>query len=209
MRLKTMQKYFLIMGLCMGLGSAAWAETDVAASLYGAFTGKTTADGVAQSPANSAGGLIELRHISKPYIGYEATYSFNRGNQSYQDTLFACPVILPSCTPPTPASIKANAHEVTADWLASVKVANLRPFALAGGGLLFDVPVSGQTSTSTATKPVFVYGGGLDWGLLPHLGLRLQYRGNLYQAPHLSKLFTNGSTFTNTAEPMIGIYFRL
>ena len=211
MRLKTLQRTFLLIGLCVGVVSAAGAETDVAASLYGAFSGTTTADLVVQSPANSAGGLLELRHISKPYIGYEATYSFNRGNQSYLNTLIACPAnFLPiPCIAPAPVSVKANAHEMTADWLASVKIANLRPFALAGGGLLLDVPVSGQASTSTATKGVFVYGGGLDWGLLPHLGLRLQYRGNLYQAPHLSKLFTNGSAFTHTAEPMIGIYFRL
>jgi len=204
-----MSKSLLLVALCIGLSTRAWAETDVAASLYGAFTGTTTGGVVVQSPAVSAGGLVELRHISKPYIGYEATYSFNRGNQTYRFTLVPCPVIVPNCTAPTPVSVKANAHEVTADWLASVKIASFRPFALAGGGLLFDVPASGQTNASTATKGVFVYGGGLDWGLLPHLGLRLQYRGNLYQAPHLSNLFTNASTFTHTAEPMIGIYFRL
>jgi opacity protein-like surface antigen len=88
-----------------------------------------------------------------------------------------------------------------------LKIANLRPFALAGGGILFDAPVSGQASTSSTTKPVFVYGGGLDWGLLPHIGLRLQYRGNLYKAPNLTTLFASTKTFTHTAEPMIGAYF--
>jgi len=92
--------------------------------------------------------------------------------------------------------------------VASLKIANLRPFALVGGGLLLDVPVSGQVNTSTSTKPVFVYGAGLDWGLLPHIGLRLQYRGNLYKAPDLTKLFTSTDAFTQTAEPMIGAYFR-
>jgi opacity protein-like surface antigen len=193
------------------LGSAAGsAQTDVAASLYGAFTGTTSSSGIRQSPSNAAGGLIELRHISKPYIGYEATYSYNRANQSYLPLVVpaACPVGATSCYV-NPTSVKANANEVTADWVASVKLANLRPFALAGGGLLFNVPASGQTSTSNATKPVFVYGAGLDWGLLPHLGLRLQYRGNLYNAPNLTKLYTSVDKFTQTGEPMIGIYFRL
>jgi hypothetical protein len=108
-----------------------------------------------------------------------------------------------------PAAVKANAHEVTADWVVSVKLVNFRPFALAGAGLVFDVPSAGQTSTSTATKPVFVYGAGLDWGLLPHIGLRLQFRGNLYKAPDLTKLYTSSGTFMQTAEPMIGVYFRL
>jgi opacity protein-like surface antigen len=102
----------------------------------------------------------------------------------------------------------ANAHEVSADWVASVKVRNLRPFALAGGGLLFDVSSGGQTDTSTAAKPVFVYGAGLDWGLIPHIGLRFQYRGNLYKTPDLTTLFTSTGAFTRTAEPMIGAYVR-
>jgi outer membrane cobalamin receptor len=54
-----------------------------------------------------------------------------------------------------------------------------------------------------------VYGAGLDWGLIPHIGLRFQYRGNLYKAPDLSTLYTSSGAFTHTAEPMIGVYFRL
>jgi len=210
MRMKILNRTFLLMGLCVVLSAAARAETDVAGSLYGAFTGTTTSNGVSQSPSNAAGGLLELRHIRKTYIGYEATYSYNRGNESFLKEVTVCPGgTIVSCGAPTVASVRANAHEVTADWLASLRILSARPFALAGGGLLFDVPESGQANTSTATKGVFVYGAGADWGLLPHIGLRLQYRGNLYQAPNLSKLFTNGNTFTHTAEPMIGVYFRL
>jgi len=60
------------------------AQTDVALSLYGAFHGTTTGNGTIESPANSAGGIIELRHISNPLVGYEATYSYNRGNETYK-----------------------------------------------------------------------------------------------------------------------------
>jgi opacity protein-like surface antigen len=109
----------------------------------------------------------------------------------------------------TPATISADAHEVTADYLASLKIANLRPFVLAGAGLLFNEPVSGQANATSSNKPVAVYGAGLDWGLLPHIGVRLQYRGNLYKAPDLTKAFSSTGAFTHTAEPMIGIYLRL
>lgn len=160
------------------LGSpVANAQTDVALSVYGAFTGTTNGNGTAQSPSNSAGGLIELRHISNPLVGYEATYSFNRANQVYSARCVVCPVgTLPPCNPPAPVPVSANAHEISGDWVASVRLANLRPFALAGVGLLLDVPSGNQSSTDTTTKPVFIYGAGLDWGLVPHLGLRLQYR---------------------------------
>jgi opacity protein-like surface antigen len=90
----------------------------------------------------------------------------------------------------------------------SVRLANVRPFVLGGGGLVFNEPSSGQTETSSSTKPVFVYGAGLDSGLIPHIGLRLQYRGNLYKAPDLTRLYTSSGAFTHTAEPMVGAYLR-
>lgn len=188
---------------------AAYAQTDVGISLYGAFNESTSSTLVRQSPSNSAGGLIELRHISNPFVGFDATYAYNRANQEYSlDNTIDC---FPNLCVPS-AAVSANAHEITGDWLPSLKVGNLRTFALAGIGLLVDVPVAAQArssiSTHNSTKPVFVYGGGVDWGLLPHLGLRLQYRGNLYKAPDLTNAFTSTSAFTHTAEPMIGAYFR-
>ena len=185
----------------------AVSRTDVAGSLYGAFSKTTAGNNTTQSPSNAAGGLLEVRYIRNPIVGFEGTYAFNRANQTYRFTIPpSCPVNAPNCGGPTP--ISANAHEVTGDWVASLKVANLRPFALAGAGILFNQPSGGQANTNSATKPVFVYGAGLDWGVLPHLGLRFQYRGNLYKSPDLTTLFTSVNAFTHTAEPMIGAYFR-
>jgi opacity protein-like surface antigen len=210
MRSKVIQTAFLLLAL-PALVVVSRAQTDVAASVYGAFTGTTTGNGVQQSPSNAAGGLFELRHIRNPLIGFEATYAYNRANQVYGISGFApaassCPVGV--ICPPPPAIVSANAHEVTGDWVASIKVGHLRPFALAGVGLLLDVPAGGQSNTTTTAKPVYVYGGGIDWGLLPHIGLRFQYRGNLYNAPDLTSLYTSTDRFTHTAEPMIGGYFR-
>jgi opacity protein-like surface antigen len=97
---------------------------------------------------------------------------------------------------------------VSADWVISVHAANLRPFALAGVGLLLNEPSSGQSNTTSSDKPVFIYGAGLDWGLVPHLGLRFQYRGNLYHAPDITHAFSSTGKFTQTAEPMIGAYLQ-
>lgn len=177
------------------------AQTDVALSFYGSFNGSTSGNGVQQSPANSAGGIVELRHISNPIMGFEGTYSFNRANQTLSCGL--------PCGSITPQTVKANAHELTLDWVPSVKVANMRPFGVLGIGALFDVPDSEQSNTQTSTKAVYVYGAGLDWGLLPHVGLRLQYRGNLYNAPDVSTLYGSTKNFTHSAQPMIGVYFRL
>jgi len=178
------------------------AQTDVALSLYGAFNGSTNGNGTQQSPSNQAGGMVELRHISSPLMGFGVSYSYNRANQSYSG--FGCPG--DAC--PTPVAVSADAHELAGDYLVSVKLANLRPFAMGGGGLLINQPTGSQSSTQSSTKPVFVYGAGLDWTLLPHIGLRLQYRGNLYKAPDLTKLYTSTGAFQHSAEPMIGAYLR-
>jgi opacity protein-like surface antigen len=204
------------------------AQTSVALNVYGAFSGTTSGNGVQQSPANQAGGLVQLRHIANPILGFEATYSFNRADQSYTSLFY--PPTTSSCVAPCgpftqTLHVPANAHEITADWTPSVHFANLRPFGILGVGLLLNVPTGTQTltqtngagssttttttsNTSTSAKPVYVYGAGLDWGLLPHLGLRFQYRGNLYKAPDLSALYTSTDAFTHTAEPMIGAYFN-
>jgi opacity protein-like surface antigen len=182
---------------------AAHAESDVALSLYGAFTGTTNGNGVQQSPSNAAGGIFELRHIANPLVGWEATYSYNRANQNYSLT-----GALPCPTSGCRQSISANAHELSGDWVPSIHISNLRPFGLLGVGVLFNEPAGSQNNSTSSDKAVFVYGAGLDWGLVPHIGLRFQYRGNLYKAPDLTTLYTSTDAFTHTAEPTIGAYFK-
>lgn len=190
-----------VLAVCSG--PVLRAQTDVALSVYGAFSGRTDANGYTISPANSAGGIFELRHLANPILGFEGTYSFNRANTTYN-----CGV---SCGNISTATVKADAHEVTLDWVPSVKVLGIRPFGVLGVGALFHVPQNSPSAfdTKTDTKAVYVYGAGLDWPVVPHFGLRLQYRGNLYKQPDVTSLFTSADKFTHTAEPMIGIYFRL
>jgi opacity protein-like surface antigen len=195
-------KWLNVLILIGGIGFCAStrAQTSVGVSLYGAFSGTTTGNGVQESPSNSAGGIIELRHISNPILGYEATYSYNRANTAYRCTGTSCPIL-------TPATVSANAHELTVDWVPSVHIGSLRPFGVLGAGLLLNQPAGDQANTSSSTRGVYIYGAGLDWGILPHLGLRFQYRGNLYKSPDLSKLYASTNAFRHTAQPMVGAYF--
>jgi opacity protein-like surface antigen len=188
-----------LLGFCV---APAIAQTSVALSVYGAFSGATNGNGVAESPSNSAGGLVELRHISNPLLGWEATYAYNRANQVYHLTGdLPCPTN--DCT----AAISANAHEITGDWVPSVHIGSVRPFAVLGIGALLNEPAGSQTNTTSSNKAVYVYGAGLDWRLIPHIGLRFQYRGNLYKTPDVSRLYTSTNAFTHTAEPVVGAYF--
>jgi opacity protein-like surface antigen len=193
--------------LIVAASAVAHAQNDVALSFYGAFSNTTNYNiGLEhQSEANAAGGLFEFRHISNPLVGYEATYSFNRANQVYTYT-----GTTPAGSPPgiIPVGVSANAHEITGDWLFSAPIGNLRPFALVGAGLLLTEPVSGQSQTRNSNQAVYVYGAGLDWKLIPHLGLRFQYRGNVHKAANITAVYGSNSAFMHTAEPMIGAYFQ-
>jgi opacity protein-like surface antigen len=187
----------LIIAGVVGAQSAG-AQTDAALSLYGAFTGTTSANGTTQSPANAPGVLLELRHLSNPLVGYELAYSFNRADQDY-----GLSTIVPSIR-----NVKARANQIEASWVVSLGVYNLKAFALAGGGLKFFSTSSGQAGVRGETKPVFVYGAGLDYTVIPHLGLRFQYRGNLYRAPDLANAFSSTKNFARTSEPSLGAYVR-
>ena len=208
---------FLIFLLSMT--RACTAQTDVGASVYGALSATTSGDNSTESPSYAAGGLLELRHIFNPVLGFEATYSFNPAKQVYTYTgaIPASVVCVPppggcSQLPPT-VSVSANANEFTADWIPSKTKGALRPFGVLGAGVLLDVPSGGQSNTTTVTEPVFVYGVGMDWARWKRFGLRVQYRGNLYKSPDMSPSFYSGMvpnrSLMLTNEPMAGVYFRL
>ncbi len=191
----------LVLLACLGV-SAAFAQTDVALSVYGTFNTSTTVNLTTQTPSNAAGGMLEFRHIANPVLGFEATYSFNRANQTWQ---YKGPCPVGAC--PVPTSVSADAHTITLDWVPSVHAANLRAFGIAGIGMLVSDPTGGA-NTSSSTTLVYACGAGLDWGLLPHIGLRGQFREMTYKAPDLTTLYSSTDSFLHTAEPMLGVYFR-
>jgi opacity protein-like surface antigen len=201
--LLTKKPLSLAFALFLGLffSAAAVAENSIGLSLYGAFSGTTTGNGVQQSPSAAAGGMFELRHIRNPIFGFEGTYSYNRSNQVYRCSGTGCPTLVPQPIP-------ANAHSFTADWIPSLHFANLRAFGVLGIGALFTSPSGSPPATQNSTQAVYVYGAGLDVTLIPHFGLRLQYRGNLNKAPDLSTLYTSVNAFKHTAQPMAGLYIK-
>lgn len=231
----------------------AFSQTAIVISGYGTLN--RTATGcpycTEQVPANQAGGFIEMQHLSGPFLGFEATYSYNRANTTYSNAFPSSnvPGFIPALGCPSAygcprETVSANAHDFTADWTPSRLISKQRLllFGVLGGGILADVPSNSKATvvtkypcgipvstgggvyvvcpgtpatvistddTRVAFKPVYVYGGGLDWGLFSHLGMRLQYRGNFYSAPNMTKLFSPTDAYTHTAGPMIGIYLVL
>jgi len=215
-----MQGAFVAVVAAALCGATAQAQTDVALSGFGTFTSSTTSSSsngfvTHQTPTNSEGGLFEWRHIVNPLVGYEFELSFNPANQAYSNPNATLPTCFPlgptTTTPPTcqPAlEVSGKAVQFGGTWVLSKKIGNLRPFALGGAGFVVTVPGKSLYSVNTVMRPNFIYGGGLDWTLVPHFGLRLQVRGNTSKAPNLSDLFNSTTKYTQIFEPMAGVYYR-
>jgi hypothetical protein len=194
-------------------GATVHAQTDVALSAYRTIASGTTGSGTKQTPTDSEGGLFEWRHIANPLVGYEFEVTFNPANQSY---------IVPSSTPPTcfptgptgtpatcqPLEVSGKATQFGGTWILSKKIGNVRPFVLGGAGFVITVPGQSPYSVNTVMRPDFIYGGGVDWSFLKHIGLRLQVRGNTSKAPNLSDLFNATTRYTQVYEPMGGVFYR-
>lgn len=192
---------FLILVLALFSPIPAQAQSEIAVSAIGSFSSTTQGIYTHQDPFDQAGVLLQLRHIRNPLFGYEIAYSFKRANQHYT-------YVGPSTSGPAPQTIRAYDHEVSAAWVVSLPLESFRPFALAGGGVEIFEPAASQTGTQSDTKAVGIYGAGLDWEALPHIGLRIQFRGNLYKAPDLAMGFPATNQLVHNAEPSVGIFIR-
>jgi len=195
--------------------SYAGRETDMGFNFYEAMNSSTTGMGVTQKPTNSAGGMFELRHIHSPFVGYEVTYSYNPADQTIS------PAPAPSCgvnCNTSPQKLPSKGSTVGLDWVISAKLGALRPFAAGGMGFFIDEPAYsaavGQIATPTNTNPVndvvrpaWLYGGGVDFNISRHIGVRAQYRAMLYKAPNLATIFPAQGVYTQTRMPMGGIFY--
>ena len=86
---------------------------------------------------------------------------------------------------------------------------NFHPFVLAGVGLLLSHPTSSAGGAVSTSQAAFDYGVGVDWRFASHLGLRLQFRGDLYKAPGIAGgTHYNSPGWMNTSEPALGISYK-
>lgn len=228
MQMKWMQAVVTLIGIAALSGAAAQAQTstpdqaqtntasrsranaasesqiDIGASFYEAFNNASSGYGTQQTPKNAAGGMFEARYIGSPLVGFEFTYSYNPANQSFAPKPGACAL---ACANPV-TNLTAKASEIGLDWVLSKKFGSLRPFAVGGLGFFITSPSNSTYEVTTVVRPAFIYGGGVDWAALSHLGIRLQFRDNLYKAPNLAAFYPATGMYTQTAEPMAGLYYN-
>jgi opacity protein-like surface antigen len=182
----------------------AFRETDIGGSIYNAFTSASTGTGVQQTPSNAIGGLFELRHIQRPLVGYEISFGYNSANAKFTPT--PPPSCGYACNAP-PQSLASKGYLVGLDWIFSRKFGRLRPFAVGGIGFFIDEPNNSVYPINDVVRITWTYGGGVDWALSDHFGLRAQYRGNVYSAPNLAVTFPATGKLTSMNQPMGGVFY--
>jgi opacity protein-like surface antigen len=163
--------------LILASGIASAQQTDVSVNAIGTFTNSVTGKGLDETATKSGGALISFRYFPHQHNGIEVNYAYTKNSQVYT-SLSGAPV----------TSVQSSIHEFTGAYVYHLTRGSLQPFALAGAGLLSFSPTdsaikAADPSISRQTKPVFLYGVGLDFRATKNMALRAQYRGFIYQAP--------------------------
>ena len=194
---------FATVALFLGAGAVAQeSRSEISLQGTGFFTKDTSGQGTTQRATNTGGFLVGYRYNLTRWLAVEADYGYDRNSQHYFGSSGF-------------SRIQANVHQATGGLVVRIPTSHrlrFSPYVLAeGGALVFD-----PTGNSFGTIPgaqrqatgVFVYGGGADFPLLKHVGLRAEYRGLVYSAPDFGLAALNTNAVTHTAQPSAGLVFR-
>ena len=182
----------------------SYRQIDFGGSFYKTFVSSTTGMGLKQTPSDGYGGMFELRQILHPLVGYELAVGFNTGGQDYKPVPGACGL---TCQNPE-VNIGGTQVSTSIAWIPSYKYGNLRPFGVAGLGVLISIPDATPLGNNTPIRSAYVYGGGAEYDVSPHFGIRGQIRGMFYKAPNVSSIYPANGQYTQTLMPMGGVYYR-
>lgn len=196
--------------------SPATGKFDLGASFFEAFNGgSNTGNGTTETLTRGTGGMLEGRYMVKPLIGFGASFSYNHESINLAPNTATCAAFYDCGN--RPASVSAKASELVFDWLPSVQYGRMRAFALAGLGFAITIAPYNflQTSspntifeTANSVRPVYVFGGGLDYNISTHFGARFQYRDNIYKAPAPFPVYPATKNFISSSQPMGGFFYR-
>jgi outer membrane immunogenic protein len=200
---------FGFLAILLFISTSAFAQEEIRSQITVQATGWVPKD----STATDASGNSFQNHTTKSG-GFLAGYTFAvnkwgsvEGNYGYSQNTQNFASLVGS------AGVMENAHEWTGDFLFKIPThtARLRPFALAGAGILMLHPTDEAmlaTNASNQTKGVFVYGAGADFAMSHRFGVRAEYRGLLTKTPDFGLTDLATSATTHIAEPSVGIFYR-
>jgi len=169
--------------------------------LTGLVNTDSTGNGITNHATHSAGLLASYTYLFKKWAGVEGSYGYSRNTQNYLADSFGT------------AGVQTNLHEFAGAILFRIPThtGRVRPYALAGGCALEFGPTSDIGNAADAashTKGSFLYGGGADFNLATHVGIRAEYRAFLYKSPDFTVSGLTTDSLTHLAQPSVGVFFR-
>jgi outer membrane immunogenic protein len=199
MKRATVTLAIVMVTLFVGMSVAQDSKSDLAVSATGILSKSSSGNATLLDPTKSAGFLGSYRYSFTPHSAVELNYGYTRNSQLFTNST-------------TTSRVENNMHEWTAAYVYKFGSERLQPFVLAGTGALIFSPRNSAANqvagASTQAKPVFLYGGGLDFKLMKNVALRGQYRGLVYGAPDFGLTTLTTSSKGHIAEPTLGIVFR-
>ena len=178
----------------------AWTHGEVSVQGTGFFTKDSNGNGISQHSTDTGGLLVGYRYHFDRWLAAEADYGYDRNTQQ-------------NFTSSGPFNVQASVHQATADLVVTLPgILRVNPYVLAGAGALVFNPTNnpGQSVPGALrqAKATFVYGAGVDFMLVRHVGIRAEYRGFVYNRPDFELAALNSQTTTHTAQPSAGVVFR-
>ncbi len=194
----------LLVTLCLS-AVPAFAQEEMPSQVNLQFTGlintDSTGNGISDRATHSAGLLASYTYLFNKWAALEGSYGYSRNTQNY----FADGIGI--------GGVQVNIHEFTGAFRFGIPThtGKIRPYALAGSGALQFSPttdVGNAAGALSQTKSVFLYGGGADFNLANHVGVRAEYRAFLYKAPDFAIPGMTTDSLTHLAQPSVGIFYR-
>ena len=167
-----------------------------------------------QGTTPTLGLLAGFHHQIKPVEGYNINFGYTRLTENYQRNNGATdPATGVTSGTYTRGSVPTDVYEVSSMYVVKRPQVGrqYQPFAEAGGGALIFAPTAAPFKGHTSVRAAFAFGGGVEYRMGYHLGLRAEYRGLLYKYPDFGDVLTQvpvSKFFTVTSEPSISLVYR-
>jgi len=172
-------------------------NSEVSANFTGNFQKQANGMGVIDTATDSGGFVVNYRYHFNRWSAVEANYGNTLFSQVYNSGTVT----------------RARVQEATFAYVFTFGVdpeARFHPFLEAGTGALFFSPsIAGSTAPAISqSRPVLLYGGGVQYKLTHRFSVQAGYRGLVYTAPDFAVNTQVTNAKTNMAEPYVGVSFR-
>ncbi len=167
-----------------------------------------------QGTTPTLGLLAGFHHQIKPLEGYNVNFGYTRLTENYQrNNGITNPATGVTSGTYTRGSVPTDVYEVSGMYVVKRPQVGrqYQPFAEAGGGAVIFAPTTTPFRGHTSVRAAFVFGGGVEYRIGYHLGVRAEYRGLMYKYPDFGDVTTQvpvSKFFTVTSEPAVSLMYR-